>query len=116
MILAERSLDWKPKSKERPRFRKAGNRVITYTPKATVKAQDALAAQWGDEEPIEGPIDVQIELFGDHVYVTIDRTADYKHRTLRADVDNYAKLILDALNGVAFVDDRQIVKLTVEKL
>lgn len=35
---------------------------------------------------------------------------------LRGDLDNYTKLIADALNGVAWIDDRQVVKLTAVKL
>lgn len=31
------------------------------------------------------------------------------------DADNHAKAILDGLNGICFVDDAQIVRLTVEK-
>ena len=34
----------------------------------------------------------------------------------KPDIDNIAKAVLDALNKVAWEDDRQIVKLTVEKL
>lgn len=32
------------------------------------------------------------------------------------DVDNLAKSFLDALNGIAWIDDRQVTKITVEKL
>jgi Holliday junction resolvase RusA-like endonuclease len=35
--------------------------------------------------------------------------------TNRPDVDNLAKSVLDALNGIAWVDDSQIVKLSAEK-
>lgn len=35
--------------------------------------------------------------------------------TKRPDVDNISKMILDALNGIAFVDDAQVVSLTVSK-
>lgn len=31
------------------------------------------------------------------------------------DVDNIAKVVCDALNGVAFFDDRQVCKLNIEK-
>ena len=31
------------------------------------------------------------------------------------DVDNVAKIVCDALNGVAFFDDRQVCKLNIEK-
>lgn len=35
---------------------------------------------------------------------------------LRGDLDNYLKLAFDALNGVAFDDDKQVVKITAVKL
>lgn len=35
--------------------------------------------------------------------------------TKKPDIDNIAKCILDALNGVAFHDDTQVVKLCMEK-
>ena len=38
-----------------------------------------------------------------------------KPYTKKPDADNLAKAILDALNGVAYPDDAQIVKLTVRK-
>lgn len=34
---------------------------------------------------------------------------------VKPDVDNVTKAILDALNGIAFSDDRQIVQVTCEK-
>lgn len=37
------------------------------------------------------------------------------HPTSRPDVDNYAKLVMDALNGIAWVDDAQVVQLSVAK-
>lgn len=36
--------------------------------------------------------------------------------TVRPDLDNLSKLVLDALNGVAYMDDAQIVKLRAKKL
>ena len=33
----------------------------------------------------------------------------------RRDVDNYNKLVLDALEGIVYEDDKQIKKLTIEK-
>jgi Holliday junction resolvase RusA-like endonuclease len=35
--------------------------------------------------------------------------------TIKPDTDNIAKSILDSLNGIAFLDDKQVVKLEVEK-
>lgn len=35
--------------------------------------------------------------------------------TVKPDTDNIAKSILDSLNGIAYLDDKQFVKLEVEK-
>ena len=35
--------------------------------------------------------------------------------TKKPDIDNIVKIILDAMNGIAFKDDTQITKLNVEK-
>lgn len=35
--------------------------------------------------------------------------------TVKPDVDNIAKTVLDALNGVAYADDSQVVRLVVNK-
>jgi len=37
-------------------------------------------------------------------------------KTLRGDLDNYVKLTLDALNGVAWEDDRQVVRISAVKV
>ena len=36
--------------------------------------------------------------------------------TLKPDTDNIAKIVCDALNGVAYHDDKQITSLTVDKV
>ena len=50
---------------------------------------------------ISGDCDMEITLF-------------FKDRRAR-DVDNFNKLVLDALEGIIYLDDKQIQKLTVEK-
>jgi Holliday junction resolvase RusA-like endonuclease len=35
--------------------------------------------------------------------------------TVRTDVDNIAKAVLDALNGLAYIDDKQVCRLSVKK-
>lgn len=37
-------------------------------------------------------------------------------RNLRSDVDNMAKFVMDSLNGLLYVDDRQVVVLNVRKV
>ena len=36
--------------------------------------------------------------------------------TKKIDCDNLAKIILDSLNGIAYEDDKQVVRLYVEKI
>lgn len=40
----------------------------------------------------------------------------YLHGLREPDADNLAKAFLDALNGIAWADDRQVRKLTIEKV
>ncbi|KAL3758446.1 hypothetical protein ACHAWU_003615 [Discostella pseudostelligera] len=37
-------------------------------------------------------------------------------RNLRSDIDNMAKFVMDSLNGLVYVDDRQVVVLNVRKM
>jgi Holliday junction resolvase RusA-like endonuclease len=109
--MIHRSLSWKPKAKGRPQYnRKTGN---VYTPKDTVLAERALRIQWPDEDkPIEGPIAVTLKMGPNNVRVFIDKLeGDFPHMA-GADIDNLGKLVLDALNKVAWVDDGQIKQLT----
>lgn len=57
-------------------------------------------SQW-DGEPLSGPVEVAITLF---------------HGDKRArDLDNYGKVLLDALTGIVWLDDKQIMRMTVVK-
>lgn len=103
--------------KGRPRFTADGS---AYTPKATRDAESAVenafralyGADW--ESWAEGPVHLRIT-----AYKPLART-NPKHWIGRAnlqspDWDNVAKLVCDALNGVAYRDDRFIDCAVVEK-
>lgn len=89
-----------PKSKERPRFTRNGR---AYTPQGTRDAEKRVADEYAKQSGFffEGSVKVSI-VFG----LTSAR---------RRDIDNMAKLILDALNKVAYNDDTQVHKLNIEK-
>lgn len=111
------SLPWKPHAKQRPR---AGRNGVVYTPKATKDAErairEAYTAQVPDGyEPTDQPIAVTIGLSDNQFTLDVNEVEPHTQRKLRGDIDNYAKTILDALNGVAWVDDRQITHLTIIK-
>ena len=108
-------LDWKPHAKERPRTIITANGYRTYTAHATRKAEAALAEQW-TLPPLSGPINVTLVFSDTEVGVNIVPAPPPLSRRLRGDTDNYAKLVMDALNGLAWLDDSQIVSLTVKKV
>lgn len=67
-------------------------------------AHSALVAGW---RVIDGPVCVAITLHP-------KRTKAGKASATRMDLDNCIKVTLDALNGVAYLDDRQVVKIVAE--
>jgi len=102
----------RPVPKGRPRFTKHGG---VYTPRETANAEQDLAMQYiGESGPLyAGPIGVSIDLYPDRTEVQMwDEDWD-SH--LRGDIDNYTKLVLDALEKNAFHNDRQIVHLLTRK-
>lgn len=92
----ELTIPGEPTSKARPRVTRRGT---TYTPKATVTAEqrvrDAWDAQHGDTDP-EGTMAWQARL------------VFYRYERHARDADNMAKLVLDALNGRPWCDDAQV--------
>jgi Holliday junction resolvase RusA-like endonuclease len=113
----------------RPRFRSihtrsGGSFVSAYTPAHTRKYQDALRFQaqaaMEDAAPYDVPLSVTLR-----VYLPVPRSFSFKKRQLaldgalrpitRPDLDNYIKQ-LDALNGVVWKDDSQIVVIRALKL
>ena len=115
-----------PAAKGRGRIGTAGGRPMVFTPVKTrayaaalrYAAQEAMVK--ADRPPFLGPLEVSIT-----AALPVPRSWSKKKRaramrkevapTKHPDIDNYAKQI-DALNGVVFVDDSQIVSLIVSKL
>ncbi len=110
-----------PIGKGRPRFsRKTGT---AYTPLKTARYEDRLAwaaqAEMVGKPPLAGPLSVYIRAF-----MGVPESKPKKWRAMaltgsirpvkKPDLDNIAKLA-DALNKVVWIDDAQIVALTVEK-
>ena len=111
----------KPIGKARPKFSRMGNFVKTYTPEKTVNYENFVKMCWmqSGEEKLHGNIEATIAAS----FLISQSASKKKHRELdgaycpkKPDCDNIAKSILDALNGIAYDDDSQIVKLTVIKL
>lgn len=104
----------RPIVKGRPRMTRRGR---VFTPATTLEFEQKVADSWiKSKGPIfTGPVSVTIELSPEGFMVRV-RSITHEESKLRGDVDNYAKSILDGLNGVAFQDDKQVHILNVEKL
>ena len=95
-----------PQGKGRPRFTRTGH---AYTPEKTKKYERFVAMQYHGEV-FEGALRVSIK-----AYCKRPMRGAGKYPTKRPDADNIAKAILDALNGVAWKDDKQVVELSITK-
>jgi Holliday junction resolvase RusA-like endonuclease len=115
-VVTHHRLVWTPRAKQRPQHTFQGGHHRTFTPRETRSAEAALAQQWVGQ-PVAGPIAVSIVLTDTSVDVCISPCPEPTSAKLRrGDIDNYTKLILDALNKVAWIDDRQIAAISVRKL
>lgn len=113
-----------PRGKQRPRMCRTGGKTIAYTPKPTkdyekrVKmAYQVVSKAFFDKDV---PVEIDIKAYFAIPHSTPDGLKkQYLSKKLLPikppDVDNVAKIVCDALNGVAFCDDRQICKLNIEK-
>jgi len=111
----------KPLGKQRPRMCRSGR---TYTPNQTVNyetlVRELFAIEYPGFVPMSGPVDVTIRaVYAIPKSATKKRLAEIEagreRPTKTPDVDNIAKIVTDALNGLAYDDDKQIVNLFVGK-
>lgn len=110
-----------PVGKGRPRFVRATGR--TYTPEKTERYENlvklAFIKEYPDVVPIEGPLAVTMI-----ANFSIPKSWSKKKQVLaiagvlrptkKPDTDNIAK-IKDALNGIAWIDDAQVVEESISK-
>lgn len=114
----------KVKAKQSFKFNKSG---FKYTPADMVEYANLVRMSfinkyptWSVAEFTDKPLQVQID-----VCIPVPKSFSKKKRlraligqirpTVKPDCDNIAKNINDALNGIVYPDDKQIVSLTVNK-
>lgn len=113
-----------PRGKGRPRFTRNGH---TYTPPETTKYERMIRAMFMTRYPRAEKIgkDIPVRAKINAFYRIPDSAGKGKKQLMRAglikptkkaDADNVAKVILDALNGFAYHDDAQVVVLEVKKI
>jgi crossover junction endodeoxyribonuclease RusA len=108
--VSEATIRIRPVTKGRPRL---GRRRRAYTPDKTVQFEAEVARQWAEQnpdlEPLTGPLGMQVVFGSDHIEITVwELEESQRPKYVTGDVDNYQKSVADALNGVAYVDDKQV--------
>ena len=109
-----------PMGKARPRMTKTG---FIYTPKKTVNYEtlirELFIIKYPDFQPIEGPVEMSLT-----AWLKMPKTSKKKieamesgeiRPTKKPDMSNILKSVEDALNNLAYNDDKQIVELILKK-
>lgn len=109
-----------PKGKGRPRLGRSGH---AYTPHETAAYENLVKMCFRGKHPDHVPIasDIPVECTILAFYGIPKSVSKKKHSQMlddvirplkKPDADNIIKIICDALNGIAYHDDAQIVKVT----
>ena len=114
-----------PHGKGRPKFARRGNFVQTYTDKKTTSYEELVKFYANiamvDLDPLQGAVAV-------YIYIKLAVPKSYSKKrteaclsglerpTKKPDWDNVAKSICDAMNGIVYMDDTQIVDAHVTKV
>lgn len=109
-----------PKGKGRPRFTKNGH---VYTPAETAQYETLVGMSYRNSArgyKFTSPVRVTIRAYhrppkGKSKKVVEDMMNNHILPTKKPDADNVAKIVLDALNKVAWEDDTQVVEMMVIK-
>ena len=116
-MICTQKFDINPVPASRPRV----SRWSTYYPKKYTKFKkdmEALTSEMGTI-PSEKLVSVELE-FG----IMIPKSWSKKKKqelnntycSNNSDIDNYIKAILDSLNGIVYIDDKQVVELFAKKI
>lgn len=107
-----------PKGKGRPRVTRYG----VYTPETTVNYENwvKICFQEAKQKKLEGQLKAEIRCYFE---IPNSYSKKKKEDALRGnirpakkpDLDNIMKIILDALNGLAYKDDKDIIECSIEK-
>jgi crossover junction endodeoxyribonuclease RusA len=100
----------KPTPKGRPRMTRYGR---VFTPQTTLDAEAIIAQLW-DGPCYEGLVELECVFTPEGTQVIV-RPIEGEQSKLRGDLDNYVKLLMDGLNGVAWLDDKQVKIIKAEK-
>ena len=111
-------VDGKPQGKQRPRFSRISKTV--YTPTKTAKYEKQIAKAYTESGGKCIPADCYVSV-SVSAFFPVPKSYSKKKREnclerilrpdKKPDMDNILKVVLDALNEVAYEDDKQVVEL-----
>jgi Holliday junction resolvase RusA-like endonuclease len=118
-------VDADPVGKQRARYAKRGNHVMAYTPDKTrnyeTLIKEAAIEAMGSSEPLETPVTLYL-----YIRAPIPKSLPKKRIEAclnglekpikKPDASNVLKSVEDAMNGVVYKDDSQIVNIHVSKV
>jgi Holliday junction resolvase RusA-like endonuclease len=118
-------VDGDPVGKQRARYSKRGNFVQTYTPDKTRNYEslikEAAIEAMGSSEPLQTPVTLYL-----YIRAPIPKSSTKKRLEAiskglekpikKPDASNVLKSVEDAMNGVVYKDDSQIVNIHVSKV
>lgn len=121
-------IEGQPRGKQRVRVMKRGNFAHSYTPEQTVSYENYIKECYlkarEEDKTTRGLWDMPLIMNITAIY-TIPKSYSKKKTTealegkirpqTKPDLDNICKVVCDALNTIAYADDKQIVRLTTEK-
>jgi Holliday junction resolvase RusA-like endonuclease len=110
-LLCEYTILVDPKPKARPKFTRQGR---AYTPKGTKDYETLISNTLHNAHkltPVEGrPLIMELEF-----HIEKPKSVKRPYPTVKPDIDNFTKAILDAANGILYRDDALICDLHVKK-
>jgi len=120
MTKVEFTIPGKAKAKGRPRMTRRGR---VFTPQDTIDYENYIRVCYQQERGevfLEGPLCAQVIVYHKipkamPKYKQVKALDGTMLPTMKPDLDNVAKVVLDSLNNVAYSDDSQIVILHVER-
>lgn len=114
-----------PEAKQRPRYSTYNGYVRTYTPQKTINYESLIAHEYNQKYgklmfDRDEPINIIIKAYfglskADFCKKGLSKSGKEKmeigYCITHKDLDNTIKIILDALNSICYVDDKQIVSI-----
>lgn len=111
------SVPGSPVGKGRPKFARRGAFVTAYTPKPTVSYENLVklyaSEAIGSLPPFDGPVRLTLKISvmppaSWSKRKTSDALLGIVRPMVKPDIDNIYKAVTDAMNGIVYIDDKQI--------